>query len=169
MKEINKILFIDTETGGLDPRCYDLLSIGYLLYDINEDKVLDKGELYLKKNTGYKIDYNALAVNKFDFELIKNYGMEMLEIRTKILSLIDNSDCIAGYCVQFDKNFLEHSLDWEIKKPIFDVYSSVIQNELKSYKLTEICELKGIDFTNKPHNAIADVEATFELFKIYRK
>ena len=166
MKEINKILFIDTETGGLDPKYFDLLSIGFILYDVNKKEILEEGELYLKKSS-YRIDYNALSVNKFDFSLIKQCGMDTLEIRTKIMSLIDQCDCIAGYCVSFDKVFLETQLDWEIRKPMLDLYSVVLQNELKSYKLTEICQYKGIIFESESHGALADIKATFRLFERY--
>ena len=49
-KQKNEVfLFVDTETGGVDPNKHSLLSIGLCLWSVREG-IIDKTELFIKHN-----------------------------------------------------------------------------------------------------------------------
>lgn len=64
MREYNNgILFIDTETGGLDPRIHSLLSIGLVAW--RDGNILKSTEIFIK-NAEYTLTPGALNINGID-------------------------------------------------------------------------------------------------------
>ena len=179
MKNQDRILFIDTETGGKHPAHHSLLSVGLVEWekgDIIQTKeiLIDDGEL--------KATDEALAINKIDLESHRKSAISQKEAIREILVFIGwNSEqyekvTLAGHNVGFDIKFTRHL--FESQNYNFDDYfshrsidttsilyylyfsgkmSSKIEGSDEAFKHFEI-EVKG------RHTALGDAIATAELF-----
>ena len=70
-----RILFLDTETGGLDETQYDLLSVGMVVWEDN--KIIDTKEILISK-AEYKTDPEAMKVNGLDLLSLQKNGISEL-------------------------------------------------------------------------------------------
>lgn len=66
-----KIVFLDTETGGLDPSVNSLLSIGLVIWE--DGKIKTKNEFFVKENE-YNVTSKAIEVNRIDLKELKKKG-----------------------------------------------------------------------------------------------
>ncbi len=175
-----RLLFIDTETGGLDPEKHSLLSVGFVVWD----SVL--GECYSAeyhlKNEKYCITKTAQRINKLtdsDFDnaissrdLIKTF----VEIKEKYF--VDYTAIpLAGHNTQFDVQFIKkmfkenhRSFDNIFLHRLVDTYSilkflqdaGVIENEINSSAQA----FKSFDIVvDGRHTALGDAKATMQLYE----
>jgi DNA polymerase-3 subunit epsilon len=106
----DRILFIDTETGGLDPRKHSLLSIGMVIWEDME--IIDSQEI-LVNNGMLSVTDEALAINKIDLEKHKQTAVSSSQAIEEIFSFIGKhfprrgKITLAGHNVHFDANFLK--------------------------------------------------------------
>jgi DNA polymerase III epsilon subunit-like protein len=187
-----KILYVDCETTGLNPKINSAFQISGIIEIDNQ----------IKEEFDFKVKPTE-DVSFFDPEALKVHGVgvdELLsyppieEVAPKLVSLFNNYiDCynkfdkfvIVGHGVQFDIDFLLKFWDdyeWENKSYLFSyINSKRIINTLDisrflgfqgyfpsdmDFKLETLCEFFNIELTNS-HNAVDDIKATRELFKIY--
>lgn len=104
-------LFVDTETGGLDPARHSLLSIGLVLGD--EGEVRHSLELFLKHDT-YVVDGAAMRVNRIDVAKHHAAAMDGGTLMAVLDVFLDQYfPCkkepitLVGHNVAFDRAFLE--------------------------------------------------------------
>ncbi len=175
-----RLLFIDTETGGLDPEKHSLLSVGFVVWD----SIL--GECYSAeyrlKNENYYITKTAQKINKitdFDFvdaiippNLIKKFE-EIKEIYFADYTAIP----LAGHNTQFDVQFIKkmfkdnhRSFDKIFHHRIVDTYSILkflqdagvvsdkIDSSAQAFKFFEI-------IVDGRHTALGDAKATMQLYE----
>ena len=106
-----RFAFVDTETGGIIPGKHSLLSIGVVIWDL-EDGIIDKREFYIK-NKRYIVTKEAQRINKFDRKSHNEVAEEPKIVIEKLLSFLykyfpdDTFIPLAGHNVQFDINFLK--------------------------------------------------------------
>lgn len=121
----DKIVFIDTETGGLNPAHHSLLSIGLVEWDKGEtiqtkEILVDDGEL--------KATDTALAINKIDLKNHRESAISQNEAIQEVLAFIgwnphqDDKVILAGHNVGFDIKFTRHL--FENQNYNFDNYFS---------------------------------------------
>ena len=173
-----KLLFIDFETGGLDPEVHSPLSLGFILYDSSTDKEIASSYIQLKHDT-YIVTAEALNINNLSIQRVHRAGITLQEL----VNLLENMAkqhgekiIIAGWNVKFDLDFM---------KTIFK-HTGQLQkfNEIFYYKPLDVCSMNflvtgkmtnledaaknlGISVgKNDFHNAYYDVAVTL---KIYRK
>lgn len=84
---INKILFLDVETGGLDPFNHSLLEIGLVLWEDGEIK--DTLNIKLRHNI-YKITRSSLEFNGINLIKHDNESIPCKEAYNKIISFVNN-------------------------------------------------------------------------------
>ena len=104
-----RILFLDTETGGLDETQYDLLSVGMVVWEDN--KIIDTKEILISK-AEYKTDPEAMKVNGLDLLTLQKNGIsELMAIEEieKFCDLYFSHDrvVLAGQNISFDEAFLK--------------------------------------------------------------
>ncbi|PLX09080.1 MAG: hypothetical protein C0596_04575 [Marinilabiliales bacterium] len=106
----NKILFIDTETGGLDPQKYSLLSVCLVVWENNQ--ITKTKEILINDGVLYVTD-EALSINNINIEEHKKLAIPsidaILEIKQFVKETFFHKEKItlAGHNVQFDLNFLK--------------------------------------------------------------
>ncbi len=173
MIKIKKILFIDTETGGLDPKKHSLLSIGLVCWD--NGKITKSKEIFIKENN-YIVTPDALEINKINVSNLNEIGITKEEADFQIKHFIScnfgrKEIIIGGHNTHFDMNFLkENNLDnFKYNYRYIDTASilnffyflGLTKKNLSNLKIA--CEAFKINNEN-PHSALSDAIATAELF-----
>ena len=175
-----KILFIDTETGGLDAKKHSLLTIALAVY--KDGAILSESE-YKVKHKEYIVTPKALEVNNINLIEHDKKASEGSFIVQQIIMYInrnfrrDEKVIIAGHNIEFDNGFLAKLFDDEN-----EVWSKLVSHrkidtcslinylmvtgkiDLKSASLEESIKYFKIE-TEARHTAEADVRATIKLFE----
>jgi DNA polymerase III subunit epsilon len=156
----DRLLFIDTETGGLDPDKHSLLSLAMVIWEDME--IIDSLEILI--NDGIlSATKEALSINKIDIEKHKQSAISSYEAIEKIFSFISkhfprqSKITLAGHNVHFDANFLR-SFFFANNKNFSELFSHrIIDTSSILYYLYLAGHIK--------HRAISSDEA-FDLFDI---
>ena len=175
-------LFVDTETGGLDPARHSLLSIGLVLGD--DGVVRHSLELFLKQDT-YVVDGAAMKVNRIDLAEHHATSMEGSTLMAVLDVFLDQFfPCkkepitLVGHNVAFDRAFLEgfwksQGRDFESRfgHRLVDTHS--LAAGLRDAGRLPVADLSstalfahfGIEVPEeKRHTALGDALATFDLY-----
>lgn len=108
-----KLLIIDTETGGLDPGRYSILSIAAAIWD--DSIVGDSFEAYILE-PNLHVEREAMEVNRIDLQWLQKNGLAPSEAVSRLHSFLDKSFghvpdrrpiTLAGHNVSFDISFLK--------------------------------------------------------------
>jgi len=186
MSEIQRMLYIDTETTGLDPEKNGIWQIGGII-EIDgavKDKfnlvfapgVGDVVDEYALKMSGYASEEALRAINNSSNKAF-NYFISILE---KHISKFDSKEkfTLCGYNVGFDDGFLRSWFKKNHEKYYgsyitpykIDVYTLTAllwgHDKLSTpkLKLEVVAEHLGIEI--KAHDALSDIEATQKIGKI---
>lgn len=177
---MNPLVFIDTETGGIDPEKHSLLSIAFVVWKSGEG-VIDSKELFIKSQE-YSFTKEAQNINKFDKEKHENKALEPKEVITQIELFLskyypDLKEIeLAGHNTQFDVAFLRfflkqnnRSFNQLFSHRIVDTYSilklltdaALIPNGINSS--AKAFSFYKIKVKNR-HSALGDAIATANLY-----
>lgn len=175
-----RLLFIDTETGGLDPEKYSLLSVGFVVWDSALGECYS-AEYHLK-DKNRRVTKTAQRINKLtDSDFID--AISPLTLIGKFLEIKDAyfSDYaaipLAGHNTQFDVQFIKkmfkdnhRSYDNVFLHRIVDTYSilkflqdggaitDTVNSSAQAFKYFEIV-VEG------RHTALGDAKATMKLYE----
>lgn len=177
---MGRLLFIDTETGGLDPEKHSLLSVGFVVWDSIEG-ICSCAEYRLKSDR-YSVTKTAQKINKLmqsDFE----DAITPLDLIQKIEEIkeVFFYDCaaipLAGHNTQFDVQFIKkmfkdnrRSFDNLFSHRIVDTYSilkflqdgGLIKESISSS--AQAFKFFGIQVSGR-HTALGDALATAKLYE----
>lgn len=174
-----KILFIDTETGGIDPTNHSLLSMAFVVWE--ESKIIDSSEI-LVNDGELKVTKEALEINGIDLEehktkaLTPELAIQKMDDFFNIHFSPNEKITLAGHNINFDVNFIMFFLKkYNYKHNDRFSYryvdtATVLMYlyltgwiEKKVFSLEEALELFEIK-AGKLHTALGDAYATAELF-----
>ena len=99
-----RYLFIDTETGGLEPTESEVLQLAWILTDKNF-VILEKDSTFLSMTM--PANPKALAINGLTEQFLKENAGEPLETYRKFCGALLKADCIVGHHIVFDIGMLE--------------------------------------------------------------
>lgn len=180
-----RIMWIDTETTGIDPKNASVFNLGCLLVD--NGKLICEREFWLNPLSD-TILYNEETgkIHGFSKESIEALQPEKDGVRiyssffqeAKELFQLDGSKrekmYFAGYNCLFDFNHIKEQMaryglkitDYFYDDPLFDVFvqaKNAVKRKmiprLENLKLTTVAKSLGVEFENA-HNALADIKAT---------
>ena len=174
----HKLLFIDTETTGLDPDRNGVVQVAALFENAHFASYHNPIPL------GVEIDKEALKINGLKKKKIKKFPTDTLELFIKWMdshvNKYDKDDkfTVVGYNVKFDLEFLHawarrenfefmgSYLDWRVIDVLVLArtahYLGQLPGEPKDFKLASMCGLYNIKIPD--HDALTDIRATRELF-----
>ena len=175
----DRLLFIDTETGGLDPGKHSLLSIALVVWENME--IIDSKEILI--NDGIlSVTEEALSINKIDIEKHKQSAISASRAMDEILVFIgkyfprQGRITLAGHNVHFDANFLRaffsaNNIDFSqyFSHRVIDtssiLYYLYLAGHIKHRAISsdEAFDLFDIKVEGR-HTAIGDAMATAKLF-----
>ena len=180
----NKIVFIDTETGGLEPTINSLLSVALVIW--HDFEIIDSFEVLINDGK-LNATAEALKINGIDLVEHKKNGLNpekaILRINQFLAKHFDEAEKItlAGHNVNFDINFFKFFLSQNnfsfhkrFSHRVVDtatiLYYLYIAGKIKqkSISSSEAFKLFGIDVDNR-HTAIGDAIATAKLFSLLLK
>lgn len=175
-----RLLFIDTETGGLDPKKHSLLSIGVVVWDAFEGELF--ADEYYIRSEKYNVTKTAARLNHFDESSQQESAFDPGCIVEKLIVIKEQyfreypSIPLAGHNVAFDIQFLKmmfsscgRSFEKLFSHRSVDTYSIIkflsdceflpdeINSSAKAFKYFSIP-------VNGRHTALGDARATMKLY-----
>ncbi len=181
---MNKIIFIDTETGGVNPEKAALIQLSGIIRIDKKD--VEKFNFYIKPFENSEVTEKALEVQGRTLEELKtDKYVEEKEVYKQFINLLDkyidkydrtDKFIVAGYNVRFDvdilkaffqrhrNNFLFSYLDSSMLDPLYSIRLLQIAGilpVLENNKLETWCKHFGIEL--KAHDSLEDIEATKKL------
>ena len=176
---MQKLLAIDTETGGLSPEKHSLLTIGMIFVVFKDKKYEIVEELHiLIKHEKYSVEKQAQEVHKISIEEHDKIALPIIEAKLKIKEfmtrhkLFDTNVC--GQNIIFDVGFLKKLYD-EKEYPFHYHYVDTkniwcylkLQEKIPyglGNSLKDMANYFGIDY-NKAHDAIEDCKITIQVLE----
>ncbi|MGL4653851.1 3'-5' exonuclease [Cetobacterium sp.] len=168
-----RIVFLDTETGGLNPLINSLLSIGLVIWEDGEIKL--KKEFFVKEDE-YNVTPEAMRVNNINLEDLRKKGNEKSEIKKEIIKIIkenfNEKAILAGHNISFDISFLKQIFNEKEFLEIFSYRSIDTASILKYISIKKNLSLNSLDDAikyynlkiEKRHTALDDAVVTAEIF-----
>ena len=181
---MNKIIFIDTETGGVNPEKAALIQLSGIIRIDKKD--VEKFNFFIKPFENSEVNEKALEVQGRTLEELKtDKYVEEKEVYKQFVNLLDkyidkydrtDKFIVAGYNVRFDvdilkaffqrhgNNFLFSYLDSSMLDPLYSIrllQIAEILPILENNKLETWCKHFGIEL--KAHDSLEDIEATKKL------
>ena len=181
---MNKIIFIDTETGGVNPEKAALIQLSGIIRIDKKD--VEKFNFFIKPFENSEVNEKALEVQGRTLEELKtDKYVEEKEVYKQFVNLLDkyidkydrtDKFIVAGYNVRFDvdilkaffqrhgNNFLFSYLDSSMLDPLYSIrllQIAEILPVLENNKLETWCKYFGIEL--KAHDSLEDIEATKKL------
>lgn len=186
-----KILYIDTETTGLDDETCAIWQLSGIVEIDNKE--VETFNIFMKPNPDQNINLGALEATKSSFDLI-NKGISQFEgynqfiyILDKYINKYDTNDkfFMVGYNNHsFDSNFIRKfmkmhgntyygSYFWHpgIDVMLIAAYAAMKDRQnLENFKLTTVAKSLGINvIEEKLHDALYDINLTKEIFKLIQQ
>ena len=170
-----RLLWCDTETGGLNPETDALLSIG--LVDWQDGAILREEELCIDPE-GLACTPRALEVNGIDLDTHLAYSIPRAEAARRIQAFCQpmGRPWIAGHNVAFDIGFVRRLFDPIVFGATFS-HRTIDTMQVLAYlghagvmssgigRLDQAMDYFGITMpAGKRHTALADARATAEVY-----
>ena len=181
---MNKIIFIDTETGGVNIEKSALIQLSGIIRVNKKD--VETFNFFIKPVEDSEVNEKALEVQGRTLEELKTEKyIEEKEVYKQFVNLLDkyvdkydrtDKFIVAGYNVRFDvdmlkaffqrhgNNFLFSYLDSSMLDPLYSIrllQVAGILPVLENNKLETWCKHFGIEL--KAHDSLEDIEATKKL------
>lgn len=167
-----KLLWIDTETTGLDPNRNGIVSIAGI---IDNNGTVERSFQFEMRPTGRFAEDSALEINGYTKAKIKKLT-PWEKVLPEFLHEISGPDklTLAGQNVKFDNKFVRSWFGpnveyWDLmvdqSAPVDTLEIAKKLDYLPSRKLGDLCDIFGVRLDNA-HNAMADIKATRELYYV---
>lgn len=188
-----KLIYIDTETTGFDPKKNALIQLAFIL-EI-DGKVIGRKTYNIKPWEGCEWSQDAIEKTGITPEIAETFE-DSKEVFKKFTRTLDkyierynkeDKAFFVGYNVNFDTEFVR---DWFIRNaeterdaqfgngygcffwtPALDVMQFALfktishRKEFPNFQLGTVCQALGVEFNSEEaHNALYDIEKTRELF-----
>lgn len=175
-----RLLFIDTETGGLDPQKHSLLSIGVVVWDSFWGELF--ADEYYVQSEKYIVTKMAARLNHFDESLQQHSSLNIECIVEKMIEIKEQyfkeypSIPLAGHNIAFDIQFIKRMFS-SCGRSFEKLFSHRVVDTYSIIKYLSDCELlpdeinssaKAFKYFNIPvsgrHTALGDAKATMQLY-----
>lgn len=183
---MNKIIFIDTETGGVNAEKSALIQLSGIIEVDGTEK--EKFNFYIKPFENSEVNEKALEVQGRTLEELRTdkyidesiIYKKFLEILDKYIDKYDKNDkfIVAGYNVKFDIDILKALFERNNNKFLFSYFNSSMLDPLYSVRLLQIAGIlpvlennkletwcKYFNIELKAHDSLQDITATKKLIK----
>ena len=183
---MNKIIFIDTETGGVNAEKSALIQLSGIIEVDGTEK--EKFNFYIKPFENSEVNEKAIEVQGRTFEELRTdkyidesiIYKKFLEILDKYIDKYDKNDkfIVAGYNVKFDIDILKAFFERNNNKFLFSYFNSSMLDPLYSVRLLQIAGILPILENNKletwckyfnielkAHDSLQDITATKKLIE----
>ena len=183
---MNKIIFIDTETGGVNAEKSALIQLSGIIEVDGTEK--EKFNFYIKPFENSELNEKALEVQGRTLEELETEKYidesiiykKFLEILDKYIDKYDKNDkfIVAGYNVKFDIDILKALFERNNDKFLFSYFNSSMLDPLYSVRLLQVAGIlpvlennkletwcKYFNIELKAHDSLQDITATKKLIE----
>lgn len=183
---MNKIIFIDTETGGVNAEKSALIQLSGIIEVDGTEK--EKFNFYIRPFENSEVNEKALEVQGRTLEELGTEKyidesiiyQEFLEILDKYIDKYDKNDkfIVAGYNVKFDIDILKALFERNNNKFLFSYFNSFMLDPLYSVRLLQVAGMlpvlennkletwcKYFNIELKAHDSLQDITATKKLIE----
>ena len=183
---MNKIIFIDTETGGVNAEKSALIQLSGIIEVNGVEK--EKFNFYIKPFENSEVNEKALEVQGRTLEELRTdkyidesiIYKKFLEILDKYIDKYDKDDkfIVAGYNVKFDIDILKALFERNNNKFLFSYFNSSMLDPLYSVRLLQVAGMlpvlennkletwcKYFNIELKAHDSLQDITATKKLIE----
>ena len=103
-----KIMFLDTETGGIEASKCDMLQLSYQIIEYPAFNIVKNQNFYFKRERPASVE--AIKVNGLTDEFLAKQVLTPRNVAIREF-LIDLADCtlLVGHSLQFDNDFIYHT------------------------------------------------------------
>lgn len=175
-------LIIDTETTGLSHNYNQVLTVGMLLAEIEDDlDFIDSKHIKIKYDK-YNVSGIALKINKINLKVHHKIGINPKKACSEINNFILDNKInkfknipLIGHNISFDMRFLRELYKRERKEFLLDMETidtrqlwinlknkGIIPNNLRG-NLRTLAEHFNVDYT-QAHDALEDCKITAQVF-----
>lgn len=181
-----KIIFIDTETGGVNAEKSALIQLSGIIEVDGTEK--EKFNFYIKPFENSEVNEKALEVQGRTLEELRTEKYidesiiykKFLEILDKYIDKYDKNDkfIVAGYNVKFDIDILKALFERNNNKFLFSYFNSSMLDPLYSVRLLQVAGMlpvlennkletwcKYFNIELKAHDSLQDITATKKLIE----
>ena len=181
-----KIIFIDTETGGVNAEKSALIQLSGIIEVDGTEK--EKFNFYIKPFENSEVNQKALEVQGRTLEELRTdkyidesiIYKKFLEILDKYIDKYDKNDkfIVAGYNVKFDIDILKAFFERNNNKFLFSYFNSSMLDPLYSVRLLQVAGMlpvlennkletwcKYFNIELKAHDSLQDITATKKLIE----
>lgn len=169
MSQNKFIVCWDIETTGLNPKEDFMIQLAVSKFSKDTFEIVDSKKWYIKPAHNYTISPQAQEVHGLTKEFIDANGVYFKEISSAFFSMIEDADLLTYNGNTFDIKFLnEECKRWGLPLPIdgknfYDAFS--MECRFNPRNLSAVYKkYTGVDLEDA-HDALADVNATIEVFK----
>jgi len=154
-------VILDLETSGIDPKRNDIIEVAMIRYE--NGKEVDRYDDLIKID--YKLSEIITIITGITDRDLEEDGKESGYVFSKIEKMLEGA-YIVGHNINFDIGFLrENYVEMDILGYIDTIpLAQILMPEHASYSLESLSDDLNISHENS-HRAMADVEATLDLFK----
>jgi DNA polymerase III epsilon subunit-like protein len=180
---VSKLLFIDTETGGLNCKTDALLTMAMVVW--NNGTILSRDEIFIQPE-GRTVDPGALKINKIDMVEHMKVAVPRAEAAEQFATWLKcawngsgkawDKPILAGHNLPFDLGFLRELFppgvfDDMISRRFLDTWTILMFMEHAGFvpawnaKLEKACAYFKVPFEqSEKHTSLGDIVATARLY-----
>ncbi|AXI00179.1 DNA polymerase III subunit epsilon [Sporosarcina sp. PTS2304] len=150
------IAFIDVETTGMRADTSEVIELGVMLGEFDQNRIVRVAEEYCEfQEPFYSIPSIITRITGINDQMVRGKTLDM----DKILSILDRADGIVAHNATFDRGFVSRLLPDTLD---MDWYCSVRQIKWKNYgfengKLQQLLRAHRID-VQQAHRALDDAK-----------
>lgn len=189
---MNKILYIDLETTGLDHNTCAITQLAGIYEEDGKEK--ERFNYKIRPNEDHAIYRGALEVTKVGYDGIMAYELSQYEAYKKLLYFLDSvvnkynkedKIWICGYnIINFDAKFLRRFFEMHDNNyynsyfyypeidvvPILAFVTMATRTKLENFKQMTVAKALGIKIDDsRAHDALYDIEVCRDIYKILEK
>ena len=177
-KNYKRLFIFDTETSGLSPDNAEILELGGLLLEKQENgmfEVIREIQTLIKNKN--PIPWNITQINHIDDKMCEEEGISKEEFYDLLIEIFGDKDTlIIAYNTPFDMKFVkafikEMNPEYEVNNDTLDLLE-IARDRTHTIRGNKLCDMLvrySITDEENSHRALDDVKATLKVMRAFWK
>lgn len=177
-KKYKRLFIFDTETSGLSPDNAEILELGGLLLEKQENGIFEViREIQTLIKNKNPIPWNITQINHIDDEMCEKDGISKKEFYDLLTTIFGHKDTlIIAYNTPFDMKFVkafikEMNPEYEVNNDTLDLLE-IARDRTHTIRGNKLCDMLvrySITDEENSHRALDDVKATLKVMRAFWK
>ena len=177
-KKYRRLFIFDTETSGLSPDTAEILELGGLLLEKQEDgrfETIEEVQTLIKNKN--PIPWNVTQINHIDEKMCKKEGISKKDFYELLIKIFGQPDTlIIAYNTPFDMSFVkafikEMNPEYKVNNDTLDLLE-IARDRTHTFRGNKLCDMLvrySITDEENSHRALDDVKATLKVMRAFWK